>query len=296
MDTNLDFDISANDKAVAFLKAKVITSPSNFGRLAESLKVRAFTASGLDNLETLGRIRDAVADVPAGGSWKTARATIADEIGGDADGAKARAEQILRINAFQAYAVGRHAEQMDNLSDFPFWMYKTSKDERVRSTHAALDGVILHADDPWWSTHYPPWEYGCRCMIIRLTRGQALALGEADSKRLPGKPPDSGFFFNPADLRLDLGQVLSGLSDADRRAALSVFGTQTVPVGGNDVSLLAANLPRSLDGYLQRDESGALYVSAAATPDNALAQIRAANRDYSLNGGGGRVQLVEVRA
>lgn len=238
-DEDLNFDIGENDKAVGFLKAKTVVSPEAYGQLPLTLRIRAFTAAGLDNLETLGRIRDAVASVPAGGDWKTAKKTIAAEIGGDEEGAKARAELILRINALQAFAVGRHAEQMDSLDAFPFWMYRTSKDERVRSSHAALDGVILPATDPWWKTHYPPWEFGCRCMIIRLTRGQAAALGVSDVRKLPGKPPDSGFRFDPSDLRIDLDSVLSGLDPLERRMLLAVFGQQTIELDDSRAATLA---------------------------------------------------------
>lgn len=43
--------------------------------------------------------------------------------------------------------------------------YRTVGDERVREEHAILEGTTLAIDDPFWSTYYPPNDWGCRCDV-----------------------------------------------------------------------------------------------------------------------------------
>ncbi len=52
--------------------------------------------------------------------------------------------------------------------DFPNLMYVTAGDERVRKAHAALDGVTLPIDDPFWQTWFPPNGWRCRCDVQQV--------------------------------------------------------------------------------------------------------------------------------
>jgi hypothetical protein len=58
-------------------------------------------------------------------------------------------------------------------------------DEAVRASHAALNGLILPANDPFWQDHYPPWDYGCRCQIIPVDEDDYQAA--LDEGRVAGK-------------------------------------------------------------------------------------------------------------
>lgn len=55
---------------------------------------------------------------------------------------------------------------MKDVETFPYWEYKTVGDDRVRREHAALDGLILPADDPLWQRIYPPNGWNCRCYVV----------------------------------------------------------------------------------------------------------------------------------
>jgi SPP1 gp7 family putative phage head morphogenesis protein len=50
---------------------------------------------------------------------------------------------------------------------FPNLKYRTVGDERVRDEHAALNGTIKPVDDPFWSTHFPPNGWRCRCNVVQ---------------------------------------------------------------------------------------------------------------------------------
>ena len=43
--------------------------------------------------------------------------------------------------------------------------YTTAKDDRVRDSHAKLDGVIRPINDEFWDTYYPPNGWRCRCSV-----------------------------------------------------------------------------------------------------------------------------------
>lgn len=50
-----------------------------------------------------------------------------------------------------------------NKVTMPMLRYITAGDKRVRSEHAALDGIQHHIDDDFWNTYYPPNGFNCRC-------------------------------------------------------------------------------------------------------------------------------------
>ncbi len=181
MTANLTIETFPNEAAADYIHGKAVADPKNFGNLPDQLKQRAFTVAGIEQLDALRRIRDAVAKLPEGASWDEAKREIASEMspytGGDDKAAKARADFMLRTHGFQAYAVARHQQQMSVAQDFPYWKYETVGDARVRPGHAALDGKVLRADDPWWKTHYPPWDWGCRCIVVAIDEDDVEELG-----------------------------------------------------------------------------------------------------------------------
>jgi SPP1 gp7 family putative phage head morphogenesis protein len=231
--------IQANKVAADYLRGKATMTPNVFGKLPDKLKGRAFTAARLDDLAQLRRIQELVAQLPEGGDWKKLRNEIANEIG-DVEGAKARAQLILRVNGFEAYAVGRYASAVESSDAFPFWMYVTMDDGKERAEHKVLNGKVLPWDDPFWDTHYPPWDWGCRCMVIKLTGAQAQEQGIADAKRLPG-PSQNGFSFSPKDLTIDMDRMAEDYSEDQWKDITTAFRSTTVEIGGKEQNLMEVN-------------------------------------------------------
>ena len=50
-------------------------------------------------------------------------------------------------------------------------LYETVGDSNVRPDHAALEGVCLPVDDPFWAIAYPPNGWNCRCRVLRVAKG-----------------------------------------------------------------------------------------------------------------------------
>ena len=79
--------------------------------------------------------------------------------------------------------------------------YRTAGDGLVRPEHAALDGITMPMDDPFWNEYYPPNGWNCRCTVVQVLKDKypetqhddAMSLGEkatADDKK-------GMFRFNP---------------------------------------------------------------------------------------------------
>ncbi|BET67195.1 hypothetical protein ASA1KI_21130 [Opitutales bacterium ASA1] len=162
-----------HDEAIAFLRDKPAVSRAVFDRLIPELQARAFVVTGIENLNLLQNLREKIAELPAGADWDELRATLAAELspwlGGEV-AAERRAELLLRWHGNQAYAASQYAVLARQVDVFPFWRYESQDDPRVRPAHARLDGLIFPADHPFWQTHFPPWEWGCRCRVVALTQ------------------------------------------------------------------------------------------------------------------------------
>jgi len=232
MTANLTIETFPNEAAADYIRGKAVADPKNFGNLPDQLKQRAFTVAGIEQLDVLRRMRDIIAKLPEGASWDEAKKELAAEIspfvGGDDKAARAKAEFTLRIHGAQVYAVARHQQQMGVVDRFPYWQYETVGDSRVRPGHAALDGKVLRADDPWWKTHYPPWDWGCRCIVHALDEEDALDIGVTDGKQMPTPGRSESFTFDASDASGDLDMLVNNRDDADCRAFVNMARNYTV--------------------------------------------------------------------
>ena len=238
MTAQLTIETFPNEAAAAYIRGKAVADPENFGALPEQLKQRAFTVAGIEQLDVLRRIRDMIAKLPEGANWDEAKREIAAEIspyaGGDMKAARARAEFTLRMQGFQAYAVARHQEQMSTVERFPYWRYVTVGDSRVRAAHAALDGKVLRADDPWWKTHYPPWDWGCRCIVVALDEEDAREAGISKSADMPTPGHSESFAFDPGNAAIDLDALRKSRDEADWKLFAAKCRHETVQADGRE--------------------------------------------------------------
>ncbi|MDD2996375.1 MAG: phage minor head protein [Paludibacter sp.] len=80
-------------------------------------------------------------------------------------------ETWLQTEYNQAVAASQNAARWTQFTadkaDIPFLEYQTVGDDAVRASHALLDGIVRKVDDSFWSTHYPPNGWGCRCEVIQ---------------------------------------------------------------------------------------------------------------------------------
>jgi len=75
-----------------------------------------------------------------------------------------RLNTIYQVNCNIAASVGRHKQMMDPdvLKARPFLRYVGSGSAEPNTDHMEWYNTVLPADDPWWDTHYPPNDWGCK--------------------------------------------------------------------------------------------------------------------------------------
>ena len=211
----LNFEPVPYEEAARIVAEKQIMSKEAFDALVDELKARAFTVAGLEDLRAVQEIRDAIAELPRGAAWEDVKAQVVEKLeagGFSKAAADHRATLLLRHHGFAAYAQENYRELQEMKDAFPYWKYQTMGDEKVRSSHAALDGLILPADDPFWRDHSPPWEWNCRCQVVGVTEEEyAAAQDVGDFNPADPDAKAAGWKLSPALLeRLHQGQLDDG--------------------------------------------------------------------------------------
>ncbi|HEY8898881.1 MAG TPA: phage minor head protein [Chthoniobacterales bacterium] len=336
-----------HDEAIAFIKAKPAIAAKIFGELLPELRARAFTMAGIEHHDTLQRVRDLVAEIPAGADWDQQKRQIVDEIapsfvgkraGYDENGnpiymtkddarrhAEGRAELLLRIHGFQAYAAASYRTMDAQRDVFPFWKYQSMGDAKVRDTHAALDGKVLPANSEFWKNHFPPWEWGCRCQVVPMMEdevddlrraeakrpleerdvldGPALAKVEQERKLVLGpnqifdlrtqreKGKADGYEWSPSELRIPL-DTLRARYDADVWAKFEKWAQATgIPEAGATVWEWLGGKALVASGKLAKTAAGATPAPGAVPGRQRSAPVSAA---LSVQGGPQIRQIVKT--
>lgn len=193
--TKDDFTPRRAEDAARHFGRKVALPSDAFDRLTAEAKARAFRMAGVHKVRMVQRARDIVhKGIALGTPFPQIRRELLAVF--DTEGIPRPALSRLRImfqqNAQQAYHDARREalDDPDMAKAFPFRQYLTVGNgtagvRGVRPEHAALHGKVFRWDDPFWNSHTPPWDWGCRCFFRSLTAGQA--------KRLGAKVIDLGF-------------------------------------------------------------------------------------------------------
>lgn len=182
-------------------------------------------------------VKEVTPKLQALGWW--GRAPMTDPLTGETSmvqlGSLRRLKTIFDVNLRVSYAAGKW-EQAQRLKDRRPWLrYVAVMDDRTRHEHREWHGTILGVDHEWWSTHFPPNGWNCRCTVMQL--------GQADLDRNGWKPNDKpppggstewenkrtgvteivpdgidpGFVHNPGKGALD-AKAVDGLMDAGAKA------------------------------------------------------------------------------
>ena len=237
----IGFDPKPHEEAIALIEGKPVVTRAVFDQMLPEIRGRVFTITGVEGANVMERVRDAIAGLPQGGAdgtWDKVKAQVVSELEPYlGEGADQRAELLIRTHGFQAFQASNwRVAQADQ--DTTHLQYMTMEDDRVRDSHAALDGLVLPKDDPFWDDHTPPWDWGCRCRIramnpdlVEMTRvadedrnpeDKLVVEGPAltqlrngtlmrDGQRFDVTPPANsaggGFTWHPDNLRIPLDQL-----------------------------------------------------------------------------------------
>lgn len=167
-------------EALDYFEAKGIEPGFDYQDVWAEEHAYAFTAAGEMRLDVLSDIRDGVANaLREGHSFETFRKLLGPDLeaaGWEGD-QRNRLKTIFLTNMRVARAAGHWARVQRTKRDRPYLLYRLGPSNRHRPHHVVLDGTLLPADDPFWSTHYPPNGYGCKCYVRQLSEAGAARLG-----------------------------------------------------------------------------------------------------------------------
>ncbi|MES2707137.1 MAG: phage minor head protein [Verrucomicrobiota bacterium] len=211
-------------EAAAAIRGKTPMTRKVFDGLLPELQETAFVVSGVECFDTLQRIQETIATLPEGGQWEDIKAKIEEELEAHLDNDAARerrAELLLRLHGFRAYAATNFRLMEAHRDDFPYRQYISTGDGRVRESHAKLHGKIFPATSPFWDNHTPPWAWGCRCEAVPILADEADEMRGEDA----GKPPEEQrvlpeFLLERAEtlgeIHVGNGQVISVQTDREK--------------------------------------------------------------------------------
>lgn len=179
-------------EAIGFLRGKANVTSQSYEDVWGKANVKAFTVAGAGTRALVEDFRTEVARaLEKGTSLQEFRKQfdgIVESHGWAHTGKPGwRARIIYETNLGMAYSAGRYAQQTEpeTLAAFPYWQYVHSGARHPRLQHQAWNGLTLRADDPWWSTHYPPNGWGCGCRTRPVSARSLQRMGKSGPDTAP---------------------------------------------------------------------------------------------------------------
>lgn len=180
------------DQAIAYFRDKLSMPSEHWDDLWKQMHTKAFTVAGAMQDELLEDLRSAVDKALAEGTTLDEFRDAFDDIVGAygwvyKGGRNWRSNVIYGTNLRTAYQSGRYRQMADpDVTQLrPYWQYRHGDSVNPREQHLAWDGLILRWDDPWWSTHYPPNGWGCRCRVVTLSERDLGRMGRTGPDTAP---------------------------------------------------------------------------------------------------------------
>lgn len=175
--------------AVAYFESKGYKVSFNWHELDQAAHAQAFTVAKAASLDVLADIRAALKTALAEGKteawfrkdlepklrakgWWGKKKMVDPRTGEERRvqlGSPARLRLIYRQNLQTAFMAGRYKQMLENADARPWWQYVAVLDGRTRPSHKVLGGRTFRFDDPFWSSHYPPNGFNCRCRVRALS-------------------------------------------------------------------------------------------------------------------------------
>lgn len=188
------------EEAARYIAQKIRLPSTAWTDLREGQHARGFVVAGATKDELLKDLQAAIqAAIDDGTDLRKFRedfeAIVAKHgwTGWTGEGSKAgrawRAGVIYSTNISMARAAGRWEQIQRVKKDRPWIRYVAVLDSRTRPDHRRWHGTVLPVDHPWWDTHFPPCDWGCRCTIQSLSTAQMTDFGYKPSDEPPPFEP-----------------------------------------------------------------------------------------------------------
>lgn len=106
-----------------------------------------------------------------------------------------QAEHQHAIAAAQSAA--QYNEYMQDAESYNLQI-RTAGDDKVRTSHAELNGITLPANHEFWNTHYTPFDWRCRCRIIQVLKNKYATTDDGIANAAAQQAIPEMFKYNPA--------------------------------------------------------------------------------------------------
>lgn len=188
-------------------RGKTLTPSNRWTEVEKDQHAKAFTVARSAGYDIIGDVADALQKNMAEG--KTFRDFAKDITpvlqdkgwwGKTGDGVQLgsprRLKTIYQTNMRTAAAQGRWAQierQAAIEASFGrtlYLRYVSALLPTTRATHRGWHNTVLPWDDPWWDSHFPPNEFGCKCTVQMVTERDLRRYGMAPNAGPPPPGPD----------------------------------------------------------------------------------------------------------
>jgi hypothetical protein len=169
---------------IAFFRRKLNLPTNTWTDIWQEAHDHAFVVAGANRMDLVEDFRAAIDSAIADGTTlaqfrKDFDAIVAKHGWSYNGGRNWRSRVIYETNLRSSYAAGRYAQLQALKKTMPFWRYRHSDAVmHPRPLHLAWNGLVLHADDPWWQKHFPPNGWGCQCTVEALDELDLADLGK----------------------------------------------------------------------------------------------------------------------
>lgn len=180
-------------EAISYFRGKLKIPTDRWDTMLGDAHAKAFTVAGATEADLLTDLHTAVGDAIANGTTITEFRKQFDKAvtkhGWSYKGKRGWRTRVIYDNNMRTARMAGKWQQFQRVKqNRPYLGYQTVGDSRVRPEHQSWNNIVLHIDDPWWSTHYPPNGWGCRCTVRsyspRQLRKEKLDIGQAPKTEL----------------------------------------------------------------------------------------------------------------
>lgn len=187
-DRGVKFEPLKNQAAIDFLKNKVPEVTKHWDDWLAPMHAHSFTIAGAPSVDFVKDMQAAlVSNIEQGltiADFRKKFDAIVKDYGWSYNDKQRgwRTKVIYQTNMRSARMAALWQQIQANKDVAPYLEYVAVMDSRTRPQHKAWDGTILLVDDDFWSTHYPPNGWNCRCTVTQRSQASLTRQGKSVSQ------------------------------------------------------------------------------------------------------------------
>jgi uncharacterized protein with gpF-like domain len=187
-----NLDPSLPNEAIEFLASKKLKPTEHWTEVWREEHVTSFTVARSAGYDILKDIQDALVEnlktgqtfrhfqkqlipiLQAKGWWGESTDSVTGNV--VELGSPRRLKIIYDANIRTARAAAQWQRIQERVQSHPFLLYQLGPSLEHRAEHEGWAGMIVHANDPFWETHFPPNGWGCKCYVRQINNREAQRL------------------------------------------------------------------------------------------------------------------------